>query len=33
MRTSHLSMDTKLNSIIADYNNIMNETNKVKKQA
>jgi uncharacterized protein with PhoU and TrkA domain len=32
MRTSHLAIDSKLNSIILEYNNISNETNKVKKQ-
>jgi hypothetical protein len=32
MRTSHLAIDSKLNSIIAEYNNISNETSKVKKQ-
>lgn len=32
MRTSHLAIDSKLNSIIIEYNNINNETTKVKKQ-
>lgn len=33
MRTSHLAIDSKLNTIIADYNNLTNETSKFKKQA
>jgi hypothetical protein len=31
MRTSHLAIDSKLTTIIVEYNNITNETNKVKK--
>ena len=33
MRTTHLAIDSKLTTIIKEYNNITSETNKVKKQA
>jgi|LakMenE01Jun11ns_1017448.scaffolds.fasta_scaffold8980790_1 hypothetical protein len=32
MRTSHLAFDSKLSTLISDYNNIAMETTKVKKQ-
>ena len=32
MRTSHLAFDSKLSTLISDYNNIASETTKVRKQ-
>lgn len=32
MRTSHLAFDSKLSTLISDYNNIATETTKVRKQ-
>jgi len=32
MRTNHLAIDSKLNNILAEYNNISTETIKIRKQ-